>query len=144
MVVVRLCNYDGCPCPWWMSATMLHVHVHVVCLCQSCMSMSMYILQCHVHVQTACPCRLSVCVCVGVGGHVCVRACVCVCVYSCLCARVLMLMYNAGMPDCPASDQSGTRIKKLVMPGLGCNGLSLCSLSFFWSGTGLKLWILEC
>jgi hypothetical protein len=25
---------------------------------------------------------------------------------------------NAGMPDCPASDQSGTGLKKLMMPGV--------------------------
>ncbi len=25
---------------------------------------------------------------------------------------------NAGMPDCPASDQSGTGLKKLTMPGI--------------------------
>jgi hypothetical protein len=35
--------------------------------------------------------------------------CVCECVFMCL---------NAGMPDCPASDQSGTGMKKLTMPGM--------------------------
>jgi hypothetical protein len=35
--------------------------------------------------------------------------CVFVCVFVCI---------NAGMPDCPAYDQSGTRLKKLTMPGI--------------------------
>ncbi len=40
--------------------------------------------------------------------HVRVRVCVRVRVYKC---------WNAGMPDCPASDQSSTGMKKLTMPG---------------------------
>jgi hypothetical protein len=38
----------------------------------------------------------------------CVFVCVFVCMFVCI---------NAGMPDCPASDQSGTGIKKLTLPG---------------------------
>jgi hypothetical protein len=42
---------------------------------------------------------------------VCVGECVFVCVFMSMCI-------NARMPDCPASDQSGTGIKKkLMMPG---------------------------
>jgi hypothetical protein len=37
--------------------------------------------------------------------------CLSVCVFVCVCI-------NAGMPNCPASDQSGTELKKLTMPGL--------------------------
>jgi hypothetical protein len=36
--------------------------------------------------------------------------CVCECVFVCI---------NAGMPDCPASDQSGTGIKKTNDAGTG-------------------------
>ncbi len=38
----------------------------------------------------------------------CVFVCVFMCVFVCI---------NAGMLDCPASNQSGTGIKKLTMPG---------------------------
>jgi hypothetical protein len=55
----------------------------------------------------------SVCVCecmfVGVFVFMCVLVCVFVCVFVCI---------NAGMPDCLASDQSGTGLKKLTMPGI--------------------------
>jgi hypothetical protein len=44
--------------------------------------------------------------------HRCV--CVCECVFMCV---FVFVCINAGMPDCPASDQSGTEIKKLMMPG---------------------------
>jgi hypothetical protein len=37
--------------------------------------------------------------------HRCV--CVCECVFVCI---------NAGMPDCPAFEQSGTGLKKITMP----------------------------
>ncbi len=36
--------------------------------------------------------------------------CICECVFVFECI-------NAGIPDCPASDQSGTRMKKLTMLG---------------------------
>jgi hypothetical protein len=103
-------------------------------MCPCCMSMSM--LHVHIHVHAA-----YLCVCVWGGG--------CVCVHAFVCVRILMFVcscscINAGMPDCPASDQSSTRMKKLVMPGPASKGPSLCSPAFFWSGTGLKLWILEC
>ncbi len=44
--------------------------------------------------------------------HRCVGVCECVfvCVFVCI---------NAGMPDCPASDQSGTGIKKTNDAGTG-------------------------
>ncbi len=62
-----------------------------------------------------CPCVcLSVCVCVW--------GCACVCAFGCI---------NAGMPDCPASDQYGT-------------GPSWRSPAFFWSGTWLKVSMPEC
>jgi hypothetical protein len=38
----------------------------------------------------------------------------------CMCKRVCMFVFvcvNAGMPDCPAIDHSGTGMKKLTMPG---------------------------
>jgi hypothetical protein len=35
--------------------------------------------------------------------------CVFVCVFVCM---FVLVCINAGMPDCPASDQSGTGIKK--------------------------------
>ncbi len=47
---------------------------------------------------------IGVCVCEGV------FVCVFVCVFVFVCI-------NAGMPDCPASDQFGTGIKKLTMLG---------------------------
>jgi hypothetical protein len=43
------------------------------------------------------------------------------------------------MLDCPASDQSGTGMKKLSMPGQSGIGPSQSSPAFFGSGTGLKL-----
>ncbi len=90
--------HGGCPQPCFMSMSMLYVYVHPACPCQCtfCNAMSMSRLHVHIHVHAACPC---VCMCGGVGGvyvHVCVRACVCVQLNSCLCARVLMLMYKCG------------------------------------------------
>jgi hypothetical protein len=55
----------------------------------------------HVHVQVYVHAAHHRCVCVGVF--------VCVCVFVCI---------NAGMPNCPASDQSSTGLKKITMPGL--------------------------
>jgi hypothetical protein len=46
--------------------------------------------------------------------------CVFVCVFVCLFMYVFVCVFvciNAGMPDCSASDQSGTGLKKLTMPG---------------------------
>jgi hypothetical protein len=68
----------------------------------------------HVHVHAASPCSRhtsEVCVCECVFMCECVFVCegVFVCVFVCI---------NAGMPNCPASDQSGTGLKKLTMPGL--------------------------
>ncbi len=42
--------------------------------------------------------------------HRCVSVCECVSVFVFVCI-------NAGMPDCPALDQSGTGMKILMMPG---------------------------
>jgi hypothetical protein len=42
--------------------------------------------------------------------HAAHHRCVCVCEFVFVCI-------NAGMLDCPASDQSGIGIKKLTMPG---------------------------
>jgi hypothetical protein len=55
----------------------------------------------------------SVSVCEGV--FVCVFMCVFVCVFMCV---FVFVCINAGMLDCPASDQSGTGLKKLTMPGI--------------------------
>ncbi len=44
--------------------------------------------------------------------HWCV--CVCECVFVCV---LVFMCINTGMSDCPASDQSGTRMKKLTMLG---------------------------
>ncbi len=52
------------------------------------------------------------CVRVRVRFRVHVRVCVCVRVHE------HFVCINAGMPDCPASDQSGTGMKKLTMPGM--------------------------
>ncbi len=63
----------------------------------------------HVHGACPCPCFMSMLnVHVSVHVHAAHHRCVCVFVFVCI---------NAGMPDSPASDQSGTGIKKLTMPG---------------------------
>jgi hypothetical protein len=41
------------------------------------------------------------------------------------------------MPDCPASDQSGTGMIKLRMPGLVRYWTTPRQTGIFWSGTGL-------
>jgi hypothetical protein len=45
------------------------------------------------------------------------------------------------MPDCAASDQFFTEMKKISMPGRSGTGPSQCSSAFFWSNAGLKLWM---
>jgi hypothetical protein len=45
---------------------------------------------------------------------VCVCKCMFVCVFVCV---FVFVCINAGMRECPASDQSGTGIKKLMMLG---------------------------
>ncbi len=52
---------------------------------------------------------MFVCAGVSVSVCVCVRLRMRVCSYICVCVWVCI---NAGMPDCPASDQSGTGMKK--------------------------------
>jgi hypothetical protein len=76
---------------------LVHLHVHGTCPCSCFMSM----LQ--VHVQAA----HYRCVRVYEGMFACVFMCVSVSV--CI---------NAGMLNCSASDQSGTGLKKITMPGL--------------------------
>ncbi len=51
----------------------------------------------------------------------CVFVCIFVCVFMCMCVFMCVCVFvciNAGMPNCPAYDQSGTRLKKLTMLGL--------------------------
>jgi hypothetical protein len=70
--------------------SMVHVHVHGACPCpcfHSFMFLSMFM-----------PCIIGVCACAT----------------GCACSRVHI---NAGMPGCPASNQSGTGMEKLTMPG---------------------------
>jgi hypothetical protein len=48
--------------------------------------------------------------------------CVCECVFVSVCVFVCVFVFvciNAGMPDCPASDQSGTGMKKTNNAGNG-------------------------
>ncbi len=73
---------------------LIHLHLHGACPCPCFMSM----LNVHVPVHVHAAHHRCVCVC----------ECVFVCVFVCI---------NAGMPDCPASEQSGTGMKKLTMPG---------------------------
>ncbi len=50
----------------------------------------------------------------------CVFECVFVCVFVCVFLCVFVVVFiNAGMPDCPSSDQSGTGIKKTNDAGTG-------------------------
>ncbi len=50
---------------------------------------------------------------------VCMCECVFVCVFVFMCVFVCVFVcINAGVPDCLASDQSGTGLKKLIMPGM--------------------------
>jgi hypothetical protein len=78
------------------SMVLVHLHVHSTCPCPCFMSMLNVHVSVHVHA----------------AHHRCV--CVCECVFVCVFEFVCI---NARMPDCPASDQSGTGIKKLTMPG---------------------------
>jgi hypothetical protein len=75
---------------------LIHLHVHDACPCPCCTSMFLSIVSLFHH--------RSVCVC----------KCMFVCVFVCLFERVFMCVFvciNAGMPDCPAYDQSGTRLE---------------------------------
>ncbi len=81
---------------------MVHVHVHGACACPWCMCMSM--VHVHVHGACACPCFMSMLnIYVSVHVHAAHHRCVCVFEFVCI---------NAGMPDCPACDQSSTGLKK--------------------------------
>jgi hypothetical protein len=80
----------------------------------------MVLVHLHVHGTCPCPCFMSMLnVQVSVHVHAVHHRCVCVC--ECVFVSVFVFVcINAGMPDCPASDQSGTGIKKtkkLTMPG---------------------------
>jgi hypothetical protein len=57
---------------------------------------------------------VGVCECV----FVCLFVCVFVCLFMCLFVCVFVCI-NAGMPNCPASDQSGTGPKKTNDAGTG-------------------------
>ncbi len=69
----------------------------------------------HVHAEHPCshPCS---CPCSCRTSQVCMCACVLMCKFVFVCVFVFVCI-NAGMPDCLASNQSGTRMKKLTMPG---------------------------
>ncbi len=73
---------------------LVHLHVHAACPCPCPCFMSMLNVHVSVHVHAA--------------HHR--RVCMCECMFVFVCI-------NAGMPDCPAFKQSGTRIKKLMMQG---------------------------
>jgi hypothetical protein len=82
-----------------------------------CLSISMSMVLVHLHVHGPCPCFMSmlnvhVLVHVHAAHHMCVR--VCECVFACVCVCI-----NAGMSDCPASDQSGTGMKITNDAGAG-------------------------
>jgi hypothetical protein len=72
---------------------LVHLYVHGACPCPCFMSMMNVHVSVHVHAAH----HRCVCVC----------ECVFVCVFVCI---------NAGMPDCPASEQSSTGLKKITMP----------------------------
>ncbi len=78
-----------------MTSGTVHLHVHGACPCPCFMSMLNVHVSVHVHA----------------AHHRCV--CVCECVFVCV---FMFVCINAGMPDCPASKQSGTGKKKLTMP----------------------------
>jgi hypothetical protein len=80
---------------------LVHLHVHDACPCPCCTSMILSMFS-PVH-------HRSVCLCECMFVFMCVLVCIFVCVFVCI---------NAVMPDCPASDQSGTRLKKLTMLGI--------------------------
>jgi hypothetical protein len=79
--------------------SMMHVHVHASCPCYTSMFLSMFS---PVHHRYVCVCES-------------VFVWVFVCVFMCI---------NAGMPDCPASDQFSTGLKKLTMLGIVGTGPS--------------------
>ncbi len=61
-----------------------------------------------------------------------------VCMFMCACVFVCECL-NAGMPDCPASDQSGTGMTKTNGAGTDQVPDQADSVRhFFWSGKGLK------
>ncbi len=117
-----------------ISMSILHVRVHAVCPCPCCMSMSMSMLHAHAHVRAACPCPFCMSMTMSIL-HVRVQA-----AYPC---PWYIQHINAGMPDCPASGQYGTGMKKTNDAGRNRSGtgLSWSSPAFFWSGTGIKLWM---
>ncbi len=77
----------------------------------------MVLVYLHVHGACPCPCFMSMLnVYVSVHVHAAHHRCVCVCVFVCM---FMFVCINARMPDCPASDQSGTGIKKTNDAGTG-------------------------
>ncbi len=81
---------------------LVNLHVHGACPCPCFMSM----LNDHV------PVNVPVHVHAAHHRYVCVCECVFVCVFVFVCIRMFVWML-----DCTASDQSGTRMKKLTMSG---------------------------
>jgi hypothetical protein len=77
---------------------LVHLHVHGACPCSCFLSM----LQVHVHAAH----HRCVCVC----------ECMFVCMFVCMCVFVCV---NAGMQNCPASDQFCTGLKKTNDAGTG-------------------------
>ncbi len=73
----------------------------------------------HLYVHGACPfpCFMSM-LNVHVSVHVPAAHHRCVCLFKCMFVFVFVCI-NAGMPECPASDQSGTGIKKTNDAGIG-------------------------
>ncbi len=55
---------------------------------------------------------------VSVHVHAAHHRCVCVCVFVCVFVFVFVCL-NAGMPDCPESDQSGTGMNSTNDAGTG-------------------------
>jgi hypothetical protein len=95
----------------------------------------------HLHVHGACPysCFMSM-----LEVHVHVAHYRCMCVYECTFVCVFVCI-NAGMPNCPASDQSGTGLKKTNDAGTGpVPDQAKAVWHFFWSGTRLELLMPEC
>ncbi len=77
-----------------------------------CLYISLFMI--HVHVHASCPCCTSMFLSIFSPVH---HRSVCVCEYVFVCVFFFVCI-NAGMPDCPGSDQSGIGMKKLTMPGM--------------------------
>ncbi len=121
---------------------MLHDQIHAACPCPCCMSMSIL----HVHVHTACPCPYCMpcpcCMFMSMLHFMSILHSMSV-LHSMSMLHVHVYVHvhiygNAGMPDHPASGQSGTRLKKLKIPGQVRYQNKKTQSCIFYSGTGLK------